>query len=508
MKQKEIAKKILIAILVPFLVTILSMALNPVGMRTENILLLYTFGLLIIIMETRDYCVAVASSVVMMGAFNFFFTEPRYTFQVYNSNYFISFAVFLVISVIITSLVVRIQSQIKALEQTQRITSTLYMVSKGYLNVSGMKQIAKYGVEWLKSVEKREYIIFINDFNEYKRIPYGNEEEISEDLYKSSEWCFLQSTVCGRGTNDYSNLNYYMMPIVSKGMTYGVLAVNCRKGELTDDNLKVIEAIGSIIAMAMDREYSNMAERESRNISEREKLRNSLLRSISHDLRTPLQGIVGSTSFLLDSYEEIDKDSRDTLLKDIMNESVWLSRLADNLLNMTRIQEGKLDLKFEEEVIDDIVGEVRTRIKKRMGSRSFETVIPSSCMIVPMDGQLIIQVIVNLMDNAIKHTNEDGHIKLVVDIIEDKRGKKPGYARFSVVDDGDGIDEHVKCHMFDNFVTTDIKKEDSRRGTGLGLSIASEIIRMHRGKIGAFNNKNGGATVFFMIPLVRSEDGE
>lgn len=498
-------RKFIVVIIVITLVTMFSLVLYSIGIRAENILMLYTFGILIIIIETKRYEFGIASAFIMVALFNYFFTEPRFTLRVYDKNYLISFAIFLIVSVIVTSLTIKIQKQLQELEETQRFTNIMYEVSSGYLHVSGLKQVAKYGIKCLEDIHPCKYIIFVNDSRNKKRIPFSNfEEKIPDDIIKTAEWSYKQSSICGKGTRDYSCIEYYMMPIVSKGVTFGVLAMENEIQPVRDKEKQILDAIVSIIAMAMDRECANEAEQESKIASEKEHLRNNLLRSISHDLRTPLAGITGSASFLMESYEKIDKESRETLLKDITNDSIWLARMVDNLLNMTRIQEGKLKIHYEEEVVDDIVSEVNGRVQRRMGGRQLFIRTPAECLSVPMDGQLIIQVLVNLIENSIKHTNNDGIIRLEVEKVIMKEKENTAYARFAVEDNGTGISNEIQERMFESFVTSDTEKgADCGRGMGLGLSIASEIVKAHNGVIGSYNNHSKGATVYFLLPLVR-----
>ena len=513
MELRKKISQVMTAAVVIVLVTIFSLAIYTMGIRAENIFLVYMFGVVIIIIETQRYEVGIVSSLVMVAAFNYFFTEPRFTFRMNDKNYIASFVIFLVVAMIVTSLTVKIQKQLVELEKMQKYTDTMYRVSRGYLNVSGVRQAAKYGVECLEHIRSGTYIIFVDSRKEGRRIPYSNLEEdgeqIPEEVLKASEWCFRQSVRCGAGTEDYPNLDWQLLPIISKGVTYGVLAVRGRKESLPDGVQNTMEAVLSLIAIAMDREFAGQAEHESRIASERERMRNNLLRSISHDLRTPLAGITGSASFLLESYEEIDKESRETLLRDITNDSAWLARMVDNLLNMTRIQEGRLKLHYADEVVDDIVSEVNSRVQRRLGERIFQIEMPEGeCLSVPMDGQLIIQVLVNMVENSIKHTAEDGHIRLAVSCVKLEARQNLSYVRFAVVDDGSGIPQEIQEHMFDSFVTSDTQKGADRgrgMGMGLGLSIASEIIKFHNGMIGSYNNETKGATVYFLLPLERSK---
>lgn len=503
-------KKTVIAIVVIIMISLISGVLFSVGVRVENILMIYMFGVLIIIIGTKEHVYGVVSSILMVGVFNYLFTEPRYTFHVNDENYYISFAIFLVVSYVVTSLTIKLQRQILVSKRMQMISDTLYKVSSGYLYVTGLDQAIRYGIESLQKVQCREYIILIRDDKIDEMVPYGADEEftISSEIMKAAFWCYTQSTACGKGTDHFPDAAYYFLPIISKGVTYGVVAIDCHSRPLTEDDKKMIHAVLSVIAIAMDREYANMAEQESKLITERERFRNNLLRSISHDLRTPLAGITGSTSFLLESYEEIDKESRETLLRDMLNDSVWLSGLVDNLLNMTRIQDGRLILKYEEEVVDDIVSEVSSRIQSRLGERKMNISIPEDCLTVSVDGQLIIQVLVNLIDNAIKHTPANGDITLLAEEVRVKKKQNQLFVKFSVIDNGTGIEEDIRRHMFESFITTDHKKGDSARGVGLGLSIAQAIIEAHGGVIEGLNNEDEGATVYFMLPNERRESDE
>lgn len=508
-KWSHLLKESIVTGAVIVLVTFISVLLYGMGIRAETILMLYTFGILIIIMETKEYKYGIVASFLMVAIFNYFFTEPRYTLHVYDKNYFLSFIVFLIVSMIVTSLTVKIQKQMAELRKNQKITDTLYKISSGYLHVSGLKQVAEYGIQCLCNIQEREYIIWIQNEKEDKRICYGETTEaITDDILEAEEYCFHNAECCGKGMLEYTQIPYYLIPITSKNITYGVLGVECRKRHLKEEEKKVMEAVTSLIAIAVDREATAYTEQETRFFSEREKLRSNLLRSISHDLRTPLSGITGSAGFLLESWEQIDAESRNTLLKDISEDSVWLGRLVENLLNMTRIQEGRLDLNYQNEVVDDIAAEVRKRAVKRLGSRTFQIHTPPEYLAVPMDSQLIIQVLINLVDNAIKHTDENGTICLTIERYKADGESSAGYAKFAVCDDGTGIDEKVRKIMFDSFVTTDVKAADSGRGMGLGLSIAKEIIQVHGGTIQGCNNETQGATVYFLLPLERKEEHE
>lgn len=505
MKQSLKDAMITLAIIVG--ITILSFLMDFADIQVENIFMLYTFGILMIIIKTKKYTFGAISSLIMVVLSNYLFVSPRYTFHIADKNYVVSFVIFLVVSMIVTSLTVRIQNQMKVLEKTQKFTDALYQFSRGYLDVSGVSQVALYGIECLNTVVPRDYVICVTDPKKQEPLIYPEQcTGPGEQMEQAVKRYIAQGTEYGLKLDAVCESDYRMMPIISKGRSYGVLAVENRREPQNEGEIQMIGAIVPIIAMAMDREFAKAAEQESQLASEREKLRSSLLRSISHDLRTPLAGITGSASFLLESYDQVDAGSRNMLLKDIVDDSIWLGQLVENLLNTTKIQEGQMRLHYADEVVDDLVSEMNQRIQKRLDGRSFTIELREECLMVPMDGPLIMSVLINLMENAIKHTAENGTIRLRAEqVTEDGKA----CMRLAVIDDGTGIAPDIMERMFDSFVTDGNNgRLESRGGMGLGLSIANEIIKAHNGKMGSYNNEDKGATVYFLLPMEREDAKE
>ncbi len=235
-------------------------------------------------------------------------------------------------------------------------------------------------------------------------------------------------------------------------------------------------------------------EEKNRQIIENEKLRGTILRSISHDLRTPLTSITGSVSMLLDKEDDFSSVDRKKLLLDVYNESVWLNRFVENLLSLTRIDDNLMRLKIQPELIEEIVGETLVIIRRRLGNRSIAVNTPTDPVLAWMDSSLIEQVLINLLDNAIAHTKEDGKISISV-ICEQ------GLVKFSVWNDGPNIPIDVLSRIFDRYFVGNEERYDSRRGMGLGLSICQSIIHAHQGILTAENHPDGGAVFTFAIPI-------
>lgn len=226
---------------------------------------------------------------------------------------------------------------------------------------------------------------------------------------------------------------------------------------------------------------------------EKEQMRSGLLRSISHDLRTPLTGIAGASGLLAETGQQLDRESIVSLAKDINAQADWLIQLVENILNMTKIDTGNLVIEKKPEAVEDIISNAVVYIKGRRQSREIEVVVADDVFIVPMDGRMMVQVLSNLLDNAIKHTKEDGKITIRV-------CKREGMVWFAVEDNGTGIDDSIRDCLFEEFTTFRPGGQDTGKGIGLGLAICRAIVTAHGGTIRGENMEEGGARFIFSLP--------
>ncbi|MEL7657979.1 MAG: ATP-binding protein, partial [Bacillota bacterium] len=243
-----------------------------------------------------------------------------------------------------------------------------------------------------------------------------------------------------------------------------------------------------------ERQYLSDEQRKILIETEKEKMRSNLLRAISHDLRTPLTGILGASSAILENGGSLDKSTHDKLISNIKEESQWLIRMVENLLSVTRINEGTMNVAKEPEAAEEIVAEAIGHIRKRFPERKISVKVPDDLLMIPMDGTLIEQVLINLVENAFKHSSVDS----VVDI--DIKSENQ-YAIFEVRDQGEGIADEDFPYLFESYVPNGKRSSDSSRGMGIGLSICMSIIKAHGGKLEAFNRNEGGAVFRFQLPL-------
>lgn len=488
-KKQTVATNILKTAAVLALCTAVAYLFNLAGLRTENISMVYLVGVLLITMATERLLYGIAASVASIFAYNFFFTAPTFTFRVNDPNYIVTLVILLAGSFIVSLLTSKLHRHVAEAQYREKQMRSLYDISTSFLGVSGMDDIVRYGMNGLSRLENRQCIIYTaRDLSMGKRAAAELEEN------EAARWCFENVKPCGCGTDYFSGSQWMYLPIRSGNEVYGVAGIHCGDTAPAPGEMLMIQTVVSQISGAMQRETLYRQQEESKLRIEKERLRNNLLRAISHDLRTPLTGIAGSASFIADSVKNLSEEQILSLVGDIRSDAQWLNNMVENLLNMTRISEGELVLKKQPEVVDDVVSEAYRRIERLKGERDISINMPDTVMEVPMDGRLVIQVLVNLLDNAVKYTPEHAHIDL-------RAYPESGYMVFEVSDDGKGIDPSILDKVFDNFVTAPALSGDAKRGMGIGLGICKSIVEAHGGVIVAMNNDRGGATFKFALPL-------
>lgn len=282
-------------------------------------------------------------------------------------------------------------------------------------------------------------------------------------------------------------------PLAINDHTYGVVGImseHDQSDKLTDD---ITNAILSQCELAMENIRATNEKEAEKLKTQDERLRSDLLRSISHDLRTPLTSISGNSSVLLQSDSKLDPETRQQLYQDIYDDSQWLINLVENLLSVSRVTNSEMKLNRSDEVLDDIIDEAMHHIDRHAENHIIEVKKSAEMILVNVDVHLIIQVIVNLMDNAVKYTPEGSTICLETE-------KKNGKVLVKVSDNGPGISDEEKSNIFEMFYNGKKDISDSRRSMGMGLALCKSIIEAHGGEIDVTSNHPCGATFIFTLP--------
>lgn len=462
--------------------TLIAQLLWRMGLRVENILLIFVIGVLTVIVKTGSFIWGISSAVIFVLIFNFFFTEPKFTFRVDDPNHYVSFFIFIIVAVMVSTLTQRLKKQKDIAQKNAEISKKLYEVSRGFLYQNDEKAIITYCEKVISDLLLRRCSIYIlcntNIQNESKEVM----------------WCYGHSITCGKGETEFADSTDKYFPIRSGNSTLGVAKIDCTDKPFIEDERRHLNTILFQLTIVLERCWLNISEQENRIKIERENLRSNLLRSISHDLRTPLTGIAGGAGFLLESIESVDTETVKGVLENITDDALWLSGLVDNLLNMTRIQDGRLTVTKKNEVVEDVIYEAVSKVLKRKGDHTINIVKQDDIVLAAMDAQLIMQVIINILDNAIYHTRADSKIQISYCVDGE---------RFILLisDNGGGISQNKVDEIFEPFFTTSQQNTDKGRGMGLGLSICKSIIQAHKGEISVYNNDVGGATFKISLPL-------
>lgn len=494
MNVKKTLNNLIKTFLVLVCCTFISAFFIHLGIRSENIIMIYLCGVLFIEIISRSFFWGICSSFLSIIVFNYFFTQPTHSLEIYDPNYIITIIIFLIVSIITGSLANKMQQHAEISRNNERQTKILYDVSTAYLNLYGIERILHHHIFSLYEAQKIPSVVYYYNTLDKALCSYHIETIFSQECDdEMAKWCFDHKCECGFGTLHFSDDPWMYKPLLKHDEILGVCAIYHQDPMDEEKNLFINTLISQLV-MALEREFL-YEERENNRIEiEKEKLRNNLLRSISHDLRTPLTGIAGSSSLIIENYYELSDETKVNLIKNMSSDALWLTQLVENLLNMTRIQDGRLIIKKQREVVDDIICEAAQRCETRKGDHEIKVHLPEHVMLVEMDARLIIQVLVNMIDNAIKHTHNTSHIDICFH-------QQQHLAHFEVIDDGDGIDEDIHQTLFDSFVTTKLDRADAKRGVGLGLSICKAIVEAHGGTIYAHNQTGQKGAVFgFALP--------
>lgn len=480
--------------------TVLGKIFDYIGFAEADVIMIFILGVIIVYVTTKGYFMGIISSIIAMLIFNYLFTEPRYSFQFYDKSYLATFPIMLIVSLVVGTLTNKIQAEAQNSIANEKRTQTLYRVSAKLLRASGDCDVISVGIKYISRLINRTIVGYLSNggklstpfiYNPEKGIK--NDNLVGKDENASAYWTFLNGKESGSGTDTFYRAQGYYVPIKVQGKVLGVIGVSCAEGFLKPEQKFIVETVTSQIAIALDREILSKQQETSKVEIERERLRSNLLRSISHDLRSPLAGIKGAVSTMLENGEFISEDTKQNLLEGMYDDTEWLIRLVENLLSMTKFDEGKMEIKKDIELVEEVVSEAVQRSSKYAKEHKIKVNVPEDVIMVPMDGSLIEQVIINLIDNAVKFSPKESTIEI-------KAYEKSDDVIFEVSDNGVGISEDILPYIFDRFFTNGSKISDSRRGVGLGLAICKSIVEAHGGKIRAINKKGGGAIFSFNVP--------
>ena len=440
----------------------------------------------------------ITTAIVGVLAFDFFFVPPRLTFAVQDAQYLITLVVMLAVALLAGTLAARVRRQVQMARGRERRLGALYRLSRELSAVSGTYQLAMTAEREVSAMFGSAVALYLP--HEGGRlepvVSSGGSAQLGQREIAVAIWAYEHGELAGNASDTLPEATYLYLPMITPRGTAGVLAVAPPEGEalLSPDNRQLLETLATQIGLAIERD--ELAEQTRRALveMETERLRSSLLSSVSHDLRTPLAVISGASSTLLELGEGGDKATRQELLEEVVAESNHLAHLVDNLLSMTRLDAGSIHVEKQWYPVEDVVGSALGRLRKELAGRKVNKLLPADLPVVPLDGVLIEQVLVNLLENAVRYTGAGTAIDISARAESDA-------AVISVADRGPGLSEGEEVKVFDKLFRGAASKNSPERGVGLGLAIARAIVEAHGGEIWAENRRGGGAVVSFRLPL-------
>ena len=311
----------------------------------------------------------------------------------------------------------------------------------------------------------------------------------------------MEGQETGAATSILSTAAFHYLPVQSAGTVYGVIGI--RMGEVKPDDFENSLAIAILnqCATSMEKEFISRKREEETAMAKAEQLRSNLLRSMSHDLRTPLTSISGNAGILMNDTGHLAEERKKQVCQDIYDDSMWLANLVENLLSVSRIENGTIRLKMEPELLEEVFQEALTHLDRKAKEHTITVELPDDMLMAKMDARLIVQVVINIVNNAIKYTPPGSHVQ----VSARKRGES---VEVRIADDGPGISDEAKAKLFDMFYTANNARGDGRRGLGLGLSLCRSIVQAHGGSITVEDNYPKGAIFSFTLPLAEVNTDE
>ncbi|HVN16635.1 MAG TPA: sensor histidine kinase KdpD [Anaerolineales bacterium] len=463
-------------------------------LEAVNLVMLY-LGVVVISSLYLGRGPSLLAAVAGVLGFDFFLVPPYLTFAVSDTQFVLTFIVFFVVGLVVSQLTAQVREQAEAAIQREAQTSALYNLGRDLTSATGLEQVTSIIIAHIAQALGREVAIFMPDsHNQMQTVASSQNYEPDSNELAVASWAFEHDQPAGRSTDTLPAASLRCQPLKTPRGLIGVLGIRPKEPItlLTPEQRQTIASFANQAALAMERASLADQARQTELLQATEKLQTALLNSISHDLRTPLVAITGALSALDEDNDALDSTSRSSLIENARGEADRLNRLVGNLLNITRIEAGALKLSLEPCDVEDIVSSSLEAVENRLQNRPIKVDVQSNLPLIQLDFVLITQVLVNLLDNAIKYSPLDQPIEI--------SARRDDRQLIIMVDDrGPGIPTEDLERVFDKFYR--VQHPGNISGTGLGLSICRGIAEAHGGHIHAENRLGGGTRILLSLPI-------
>lgn len=464
----------------------------------ENVIMLYLLAV-IILAARYGWAVSATSSVLSFLCFNFFFVEPYYSLTVDSYNDVVTLGLLLVTGFFASLQTSDLQAQSRFFRRKERNTAALYTMTQELVHARKRDELISIIARHLGQALDGVALIFFPDAHgDLESVTHGTiQAGVKEEVV--IRWVYHHGQPAGLGTTTMPSARGYFVPLQGASGTFGVIGLVPKAEDhvLNPEEKDMIDTFGALASAALER-VNLSAVAENRKIeAEGEKLRNALLSSVSHDLRTPLASIKGVISSLLLDDTRTDTASRHELLTSAHDEVARLERVVGNLLDVTRLEAGEVKLKRDFYFVPELIGNAIKQTAGILKQHQVRTEIDESLPPLWVDGLLIEQMLINLLENAAKYTLPGSTVTLLA------RQVSPEWLEIAVEDNGLGILPDQERHIFDKF--TSFAAQANTYGAGLGLTICRAVAEVHGGTITARNRETGGARFNVTLPVATME---
>jgi two-component system sensor histidine kinase KdpD len=481
--------------------TLIGLWFYSLGFSEANIITVYILGVLFNAIVTRGRVFTAVSSVLSVLVFNFLFTVPRFSFEAIDPGYPVTFLVMLSAALITSTLTKRVKEQARQSAQKAYRTEVLLETSRKLQQAKDHLEILSETAQQMIKLLDRTVIFYSAQQNTLSEpLVFPKEESEAEpqtyigtEERAVAEWVYKNNKRAGATTDTLSAAKCLYLAVRGGDTVFAVAGIVMdMEVPLEAFEKSLMIAMLGECALALEKEYLNEAQKQISIQIEQEQLRANILRAISHDLRTPLTSISGNAGILMGNSSVLSEDQKKGLYTDIYDDSMWLINLVENLLSITRIDNGTLNLNMQPELLEEVIAEALLHINRNSLEHNIETVLDDELLMAKMDSRLIIQVLINIVDNAIKYTPPGSHITI-------SAKHKKQMVLVEIFDNGPGISDEAKAMLFDMFYTANNAHADGRRGLGLGLYLCKSIIDAHGGKIYVKDNVPQGTVFCFTL---------
>ena len=493
-------RDIAVTVLVLAVCTAIGFLFDHLDFPDTNIVTVYILGVLMISVLTKGYFCSMAGSLLSVVLFGFFLTEPRLSFQTYAVGYPVTFAVMLASSVLTGTLASKLKDHARLSARSAFRVQVLFDTDRLMQKAKSNDDVLSVTCMQLSRLLDRSIVAYTKGENGmlsgrlYAEKKDTHAEKLLNDAERqSAEWVLQNGRRAGAATAQFGKSECLYLAIRAGGRVYGVIGIPMKPEKPDSFESSIVLSVVNECALAMDNAHNAAEKERAADLAKSEQLRADLLRSISHDLRTPLCSVSGNADTLLHNGNCLDEATKQQIYKDIYDDSEWLIGVVENLLYVTRLNDGRLKLELTDQLVDEVVNEAVSHLKKKSVGHKV-TVRCDDLILARMDAQLIVQVIVNLIDNALKYTEQGSEICVSAE-------KQGGDAVIRVTDNGNGIADDMKPHIFEMFYTGKNTVADSRRSFGIGLTLCKSIVELHGGTLTLTDNVPHGCIFTFTLPI-------